>query len=87
MQEERAIMPLDQRGTCRCLVLESCLLVVAQRGHKTLTVLEQGQAEGPIPLTKAEDALIIGNRRGLKRGVGFALDLQGGADAGNRSNG
>lgn len=87
MQEERAITAFDQRGTGQGLALESRLQVVAQRSRKPLSPVEQGQAEGPIPLPKAEDTLIVVNRGGLKRGVGFALDLQGGADTSNRTNG
>jgi len=48
--------------------------------------MQKRQAIRPVPLTKAEDTLIVVNRGGLKRGVGFALDLHGRTDARNGSN-
>ena len=45
--------------------------------------MEQRQREGPIPLSEAEDALIVVNRRGLEGRMGFALDLECRTDPSN----
>src|ERR1043165_566137 len=76
MHEVRPITPLDQRGACRGVAFQPSFLVVAHRRLKSLATVEQGQTEGPIPLSEAEDALIIVNRRWCKGRVGFALDLE-----------
>ena len=86
MQEERAIAPLDQRGTGRRVPLESPLLVGTKRGSQPFPAVEQGQAEGPVPLTEAEDPLVIVHRGGLKSRMGFGLDLERCADTGNGPN-
>ncbi len=76
MQKERAIAALDQRGTGGHLSFEPSLLPLPQHGLKTFSTVQERQAKRPVPLSKAENALIVVNRRGLKRRMGFALDLQ-----------
>src|SRR6266699_5304243 len=83
MQEARAITSLHQRRTGGCLALQPSLLVVAQGGLKPCSTVQERQAKRPVPLTKAEDALIVVHRGWLKRRVGFALDLQGSTDTCN----
>ena len=87
VQEEHAITPLDQRRTRRCVALEPSFLVVAKRGLNPLSAVQERQTEGPIPLAEAEDALIVVNRRGFKRRMGLALDLQCRTDTRNGTNG
>src|SRR5262245_12399487 len=78
MQKERAIAAFDQHSTGQRLPFEPSFLVVAQCRRKAYTAVEQRQTKGPVPLAQAEDALIVINRGGRKRRVGFALDLQRG---------
>ena len=87
VQEKHTVPSFDERCTPRTATFETPFLVVPKHGRKALSGMKERQAEGPIPLPEAENALIVVNRRRRKRGVGFALDLQGSADAGNRSNG
>ena len=87
VQEEGAIAAFDQRGTGGRLSLEPGFLIVPQGGLKAFAATDQRQAEGPIPFSEAEDALIVVNGGRGKRRVGFGFNLQGGTDTGNGANG
>lgn len=87
MQEERTILTLDQDGAGRCLAFESGLLPLAQDRIQPCAVVEQGQTEGPVPLPKTEDALIVVNRGRGKGRMGFCRNLEGCAYACNGPNG
>jgi hypothetical protein len=86
MQEEGAIAALDQRGTGGDVLFHPALLSLTQRRFKACAGVQERQTKGPIPCPKAEDALIVVNRGGLKRRVRFALDLERRTDTGNGTN-
>ena len=83
MQEVGAIAALDQRGTRGHVAFQSALLVVAKRGFEPCTLVQERQAERPIPFPETEDTLVVVNRRGLKGRMGSGFHLQRGTDTGN----
>ncbi|MCI0461271.1 MAG: hypothetical protein L0Z62_30355 [Gemmataceae bacterium] len=87
VQEVAPIAALDEHGAGRLLSFECRLLPFAELGCEALPPVEQGQGEGPIGLTEGKDALVIVDAGGGEGGVGFLLDLEGGADAANGANG
>ena len=76
VQEERAILALDQRGTRRGLAFEPSLLIHAHDGVKPCTAMEQRQAKRPVPFPKAEDACVIVHRGRFKDRVHFCRDFE-----------
>ncbi len=87
MQEERSIAALDQCRAGRRAACQSAFLVVAKDRLQALPTVKQGQTEGPIPFPEAEDALIVVNRCGRKRRMGFGFDFQDRAHPRNRPDG
>ena len=94
VQEIGPIAAFDQRRTGGILSRETGFLMVPQGHLKACSAYGrlasrpyQRQATGPILLPKAENALIVVNRGGRKRRVGFLFDLQRGTDTGNSPNG
>jgi len=87
VQEERAIPSLDQGCTARKTAFEPAFLIVAQRRRKPCSTMQQCQAAGPVPLAKAEDALVVVHRCGLECRVHLGRNLERRTDARNGPNG
>src|SRR5208337_243807 len=75
MCEEPAV-PLHQLGGGGLGPLEHTLLMFARPGLDSLSRVQEGQADGPVPLAEREDPGVIVDGCRLERRVGFLRDLE-----------